>query len=101
MASHDRHHGRPWLLDHRMVGISKIFLPVTRLSVEFSQISDRFGRTRILGFTLFGLLSNDFIFIFVTKNYDRVPGGYWFLIGGPIIEGLAGGQLFQYFDKQT
>ncbi|KAJ7510054.1 major facilitator superfamily domain-containing protein [Mycena galericulata] len=57
----------------------------------WGSVSDRFGRTRILGFTLFGLLVNDFTFIFVTKNHDRVPGGYWFLLLGPTVEGLFGG----------
>ncbi|KAJ7724442.1 MFS general substrate transporter [Mycena maculata] len=57
----------------------------------WGSISDRYGRTRILGFTLAGLLANDFTFIFVTRNYDRVPGGYWALVVGPIIEGLLGG----------
>ncbi|KAJ7775088.1 major facilitator superfamily domain-containing protein [Mycena metata] len=54
--------------------------------------SDRYGRTRILGLTIFGLLMNDFNFILVTKYFRSLPGdGYWFLIVGPIIEGLLGG----------
>ncbi|KAJ6525633.1 major facilitator superfamily domain-containing protein [Mycena capillaripes] len=53
--------------------------------------SDRYGRSRILGLTIFGLLVNDLNFIFVVKNFQRIPGGYWFLIVGPIFEGLLGG----------
>ncbi|KAJ7172296.1 major facilitator superfamily domain-containing protein [Mycena filopes] len=54
--------------------------------------SDRYGRTRILALTIFGLLMNDFNFILVTKYFRSLPGeGYWFLIVGPIIEGLLGG----------
>ncbi|KAF8212040.1 major facilitator superfamily domain-containing protein [Mycena galopus ATCC 62051] len=53
--------------------------------------SDRYGRSRILGLTIFGLLVNDLNFIFVTKNFQRIPGGYWFLIVGPIFEGVLGG----------
>ncbi|KAF7363597.1 MFS domain-containing protein [Mycena sanguinolenta] len=53
--------------------------------------SDRAGRTRVLGLTVFGLLLNDMNFIFVTKNFQRIPGGYWFLIVGPLIEGALGG----------
>ncbi|KAJ7444922.1 major facilitator superfamily domain-containing protein [Mycena latifolia] len=57
----------------------------------WGSFSDRYGRTRILGLTIAGLLVNDFNFIFVTKNFERIPGGYWFLIVGPIIEGCLGG----------
>ncbi|KAJ7632793.1 major facilitator superfamily domain-containing protein [Roridomyces roridus] len=57
----------------------------------WGSVSDRFGRTRILGLTLFGLLVNDLIFLFVTLNRGRVPGGYWFLVLGAVLEGLAGG----------
>ncbi|KAJ7063503.1 major facilitator superfamily domain-containing protein [Mycena amicta] len=57
----------------------------------WGSFSDRFGRTKILGFTLLGLLFNDCIFIFVTKNFTWIPGGYWFLLVGPILEGCLGG----------
>ncbi|KAJ7087857.1 major facilitator superfamily domain-containing protein [Mycena epipterygia] len=57
----------------------------------WGSISDRYGRTRILGLTILGLLITDLNFIFVTKNFQRIPGGYWFLIMGPIIEGCLGG----------
>ncbi|KAF7338147.1 MFS domain-containing protein [Mycena venus] len=53
--------------------------------------SDRFGRTRILALTVFGLLINDLTFIFVTRNFQIIPGGYWFLVVGPIVEGALGG----------
>ncbi|KAJ7219467.1 major facilitator superfamily domain-containing protein [Mycena pura] len=57
----------------------------------WGSFSDRYGRTRILGLTILGLLFNDFIFIFVTKNFRWLPGGYWFLLVGPILEGVLGG----------
>ncbi|KAJ7097761.1 major facilitator superfamily domain-containing protein [Mycena belliarum] len=57
----------------------------------WGSFSDRYGRTRILGLTIAGLLINDFNFILVAQNFRRIPGGYWFLIVGPIIEGCLGG----------
>ncbi|KAJ6623481.1 hypothetical protein B0H10DRAFT_2162474 [Mycena sp. CBHHK59/15] len=57
----------------------------------WGSFSDRHGRTRIIGLSVLGLLLTDFNFIFVAKNYEHVPGGYWFLIVGPIIEGALGG----------
>ncbi|CAK5264919.1 unnamed protein product [Mycena citricolor] len=53
--------------------------------------SDRRGRTRVLGLTVFGLLMNDFVFLAVTKHFQTIPGGYWFLMVGPVLEGLLGG----------
>ncbi|KAJ7228026.1 major facilitator superfamily domain-containing protein [Mycena haematopus] len=54
-------------------------------------LSDRYGRARVLSLTVFGLLINDINFIFVTRNFQHIPGGYWFLIVGPLIEGALGG----------
>jgi hypothetical protein len=38
-----------------------------------------------------GLLLNDLNFINVYYFFERLPGGYWFLLVGPILEGLVGG----------
>lgn len=46
----------------------------------------------MLGITVFGLLLNDFNFIFVTLFFRHLPGNYWFLLVGPVVEGCVGGQ---------
>ncbi|KAF5358151.1 hypothetical protein D9756_001317 [Leucocoprinus leucothites] len=53
--------------------------------------SDRYGRNRVMGISLLGLLLTDFNFIFVLHYPDLVPGGYWFLLFGPLVEGSLGG----------
>ncbi|PPQ91426.1 hypothetical protein CVT25_014314 [Psilocybe cyanescens] len=53
--------------------------------------SDRYGRTRVMGIFILSLLFADFIFIMVAKISHRLPGGYWFLVIGPSLEGLLGG----------
>lgn len=59
--------------------------------------SDRYGRSRIFGLTIMGVLLNDLNFIFVAKNFRHIFGGYWFLIVGPLIEGALGGRpLFDF-----
>ncbi|OBZ69346.1 putative membrane protein C14C4.07 [Grifola frondosa] len=57
----------------------------------WGSLSDRYGRTTILGLSLIGTLVTDFNFIFVYKFSKMLPGGYWFLVCGPIIEGFLGG----------
>jgi MFS family permease len=54
-------------------------------------MSDRYGRTRIAGINAFGGILECLIFIFVALFAKRLPGGYWLLIIGPIIQGLLGG----------
>ncbi|KAJ3502515.1 hypothetical protein NLJ89_g8854 [Agrocybe chaxingu] len=53
--------------------------------------SDRHGRPLVMGISVLGLLFTDFIFIFVALNSKHVPGGYWFLVVGPLVEGSLGG----------
>lgn len=48
----------------------------------------------MLGISVVGLLVTDFNFLVVYTFYDRLPGGYWFLIVGPVIEGSLGGERF-------
>lgn len=45
----------------------------------------------MLGIYLLGPLLTDVIFIFVMHHPDLVPGGYWFLLLGPLVEGSLGG----------
>ncbi|TFK68620.1 MFS general substrate transporter [Pluteus cervinus] len=53
--------------------------------------SDRHGRLRVMGISVFGLLLTDLNFIFTSSFYQRLPGGYWFLLLGPLTEGVLGG----------
>ncbi|TFK36324.1 major facilitator superfamily domain-containing protein [Crucibulum laeve] len=53
--------------------------------------SDRHGRTRVMGISIVGLLLTDWNFILVAKFSKYMPGGYWFLLVGPIVEGCLGG----------
>ncbi|KAK2466711.1 hypothetical protein APHAL10511_000969 [Amanita phalloides] len=57
----------------------------------WATLSDRYGRTVVLGITVMGAIATDLNFILVTLFLDKVPGGYWFLIAGPLLEGLLGG----------
>jgi hypothetical protein len=45
-----------------------------------------------MGISVIGLLLADFNFIFVSLFSRKLPGGYWFLVVGPVIEGCLGGQ---------
>ncbi|KDR73680.1 hypothetical protein GALMADRAFT_251460 [Galerina marginata CBS 339.88] len=53
--------------------------------------TDRYGRTRVMGLSVLALLITDFNFIVVTLFSKHIPGGYWFLVVGPMIQGLLGG----------
>jgi hypothetical protein len=44
-----------------------------------------------MGISVLGLLLTDFNFIFVSMFARHLPGNYWFLVIGPIIEGSLGG----------
>ncbi|KAL1742393.1 major facilitator superfamily domain-containing protein, partial [Schizophyllum fasciatum] len=57
----------------------------------WGSFSDRHGRRSVMGISVFGLLLTDIIFIFVTLYPDAPPGGYWFLVVGPMVEGTLGG----------
>ncbi|KAJ2929964.1 hypothetical protein H1R20_g7121, partial [Candolleomyces eurysporus] len=53
--------------------------------------SDRHGRATILAVSLVGLLVSDFNFINVYHFSESLPGNYWFLMVGALLEGLLGG----------
>ncbi|KIK57642.1 hypothetical protein GYMLUDRAFT_45806 [Collybiopsis luxurians FD-317 M1] len=57
----------------------------------WSSFSDRHGRTTTLGISVVGLLLTDANFILVYFYSQFLPGGYWFLVLGPLIEGSMGG----------
>ncbi|EKM55220.1 uncharacterized protein PHACADRAFT_143280 [Phanerochaete carnosa HHB-10118-sp] len=57
----------------------------------WGSLSDRFGRIRTLSFAVFGLLMTDVNFLVVTRWHTVLPGGYWFLLVGPFLDGLLGG----------
>ncbi|EIW85094.1 MFS general substrate transporter [Coniophora puteana RWD-64-598 SS2] len=56
----------------------------------WGSLSDRIGRTPILSWSMFGLLINDIVYIITALFSDHLPGGYWFLIIGSILEGFLG-----------
>lgn len=60
-------------------------------TVWWGSLSDRFGRTSIMGISMLGLLSSDLMFIVTAFFVERLPGGYWFLILGFALDGMAGG----------
>ncbi|KAL0570808.1 hypothetical protein V5O48_011144 [Marasmius crinis-equi] len=57
----------------------------------WGSFSDRHGRIRVLSISVIGLLLTDIIFITVYYHAEKLPGGYWFLIIGPLFEGSLGG----------
>ncbi|PFH46315.1 hypothetical protein AMATHDRAFT_70138 [Amanita thiersii Skay4041] len=54
-------------------------------------LSDKYGRTRVLGIANIARLVSDFLLVFVTLYTDNFPGGYWFLTLGALLEGIFGG----------
>jgi hypothetical protein len=51
-----------------------------------------------MGISVIGLLLTDFNFIMVALFSKRIPGGYWFLTVGPVVEGLLGGMFASWFN---
>ncbi|KAI0723991.1 MFS general substrate transporter [Cerioporus squamosus] len=58
----------------------------------WGSLSDRYGRTKVLSCAVIGVLIMDMNFLCVFWFYNYIPGGYWFLVSGPVLEGLLGGQ---------
>ncbi|KAH9930705.1 major facilitator superfamily domain-containing protein [Fomitopsis serialis] len=56
----------------------------------WSSISDRYGRMRIMGFAVAGMLITDVTFIATAKYSRLLPGGMWFLLLGPFVDGCLG-----------
>ncbi|THH14854.1 hypothetical protein EW146_g5538 [Bondarzewia mesenterica] len=57
----------------------------------WSSLSDRYGRTFIIGIAICGLLVQDLNFIVVALFPKKVPGGYMFVLFGSVLEGFLGG----------
>ncbi|KZP31830.1 MFS general substrate transporter [Athelia psychrophila] len=54
-------------------------------------LSDRRGRKLVMGLSVVGLLYNDLNFLGVALFASKIPGGYWLLLVGPVVEGIMGG----------
>ncbi|KAL4072834.1 major facilitator superfamily domain-containing protein [Scleroderma yunnanense] len=52
--------------------------------------SDRHGRRFVLAASIVGLFLTELVFIITANFVDYLPGGYWFLLVGFVIEGLLG-----------
>ena len=46
-----------------------------------------------MGISIIGVLLSDLNFFVVALFPRHVPGGYWFLVVGPMVEGALGGTL--------
>ncbi|ETW85959.1 hypothetical protein HETIRDRAFT_471204 [Heterobasidion irregulare TC 32-1] len=57
----------------------------------WGSLSDRYGRTFIMGIAICGLLVQDLNFIIVTLFPSKVPGGHLFVLFGSVVEGCLGG----------
>jgi hypothetical protein len=55
------------------------------------QLSDRRGRVFIMRLNVWSLIIGDILFILVFMFPEQVPGGYYALLVGPVIDGLLGG----------
>jgi hypothetical protein len=47
-----------------------------------------------MGISIIGILFSDVIFILVAWFAPFLPGNYWFLLLGPVLEGALGGGCF-------
>ncbi|TFY57982.1 hypothetical protein EVJ58_g6698, partial [Rhodofomes roseus] len=56
----------------------------------WGSISDRYGRTRIMSLAVVGMLITDVTFISTAKYSRLLPGGMWFLLIGPFVDGCLG-----------
>ncbi|KAG1756634.1 major facilitator superfamily domain-containing protein [Suillus paluster] len=71
---------------HTTTGILSCFT-----TAWWGSLSDRFGRTSVMGISMLGLLASDLTFIVTAFFVERLPGGYWFLMLGFILDGMVGG----------
>ncbi|KAF6763813.1 major facilitator superfamily domain-containing protein [Ephemerocybe angulata] len=57
----------------------------------WSSLSDRTGRRTLFYIATFGALCGNAVFILVNYFGKSLPGGYWWLLLAPLLEGLLGG----------
>ncbi|KAG8916624.1 hypothetical protein FRC02_003701 [Tulasnella sp. 418] len=57
----------------------------------WGELSDAYGRRRILMFTTLGVLFSESNLILVSFLHSSLPGGYWFLVLSSILDGAFGG----------
>ena len=60
-----------------------------------TQVSDRRGRKLVLGICAIGALLTDANFITSSYYIRSIPGGYWSLLVGPLLDGLLGGTSYE------
>lgn len=53
-----------------------------------------------MSFAVFGLLMTDVNFLVVSRFHEVLPGGYWFLLVGPFLDGLLGGLYWIFISLQ-
>lgn len=63
------------------------------LAISLIKLSDRYGRVRIMSFAVFGLLATDVNFLATVNYHKYLPGGYWFILVGPLLDGAFGGEF--------
>lgn len=56
----------------------------------WANFSDRYGRRPVFMASMAGLLLMDATFLITANFVDYLPGGYWFLLAGFVMEGLLG-----------
>jgi MFS family permease len=69
-------------------------MPKSSLTLTWlAQMSDRYGRTRIICTSVLGILFDDLAFLAVSRYASILPGGYWFLAVGSFLSGISGGRF--------
>ena len=96
--SHGDNYWNPKLFYNWLVGFCELHhLESHPVSIEhFIQLSDRYGRTFIMGIAICGLLVQDLNFIIVTLFPSKVPGGHFFVLFGSVVEGCLGGMSMDH-----
>lgn len=95
LTSYVREHGHSRLLNGRVVGFGACRLNHKTLRCSSSyQYSDRHGRIWVLRISIMGLLATDLNFIAAVsfQKFSSLPGSYWLLMLGPVVEGCLGGE---------
>jgi hypothetical protein len=65
-----------------------------RICDSVVKFSDRYGRATVIAISTFGSVLDNLNVIFVSSFASRLPGNYWFLVVGSIVEGMLGRETF-------